>query len=183
MTDDLLNQLNQRDSQAVAKTIQALIKRGKAIVPTLLTGLTHPSEWVRLNAATALGKLHATEAVPAIIALTHDPEFIVREGAVLALAAIGDPRAIDPLLEALHDSWQDVREAAAHVLGDFKETRVVWPLVEALADEDYEVQDNAIGALQRLGPLAITYLERMLREGDSAQRVAAQNALEEIRYG
>lgn len=183
MSDDLLRQLNESDRQAAAKTIQALVSRGPAIVPKVLTGLNHPSEWVRLNAATLLGDLEATEAVPALIELLHDPEFIVREAAVTALAAIGDPRAIDPLIDRLHDSWHDVRQAAAYVLGQFGDERVVWPLVEALADEDYEVQDNAIGALQELGPLAINQLEQIVQKGDSAQRVAAQNALDEIRAG
>ncbi len=183
MNEDVLRQLNQSDRQAAATMIQSLTSRGPAIIPALLNGLGHPSEWVRLNAATVLGALKANEAVPALIPLVRDPALIVREGAVLALAAIGDPRAIDVLLEALHDNWQDVRQAAAYVLGQFKDARVVWPLAEALADEDYEVQDNAIGSLQQLGPIATEQLETMLREGDSAQRVVAHNALNEIREG
>jgi HEAT repeat protein len=179
--NDLVRQLDHSDRQVAAEGIRSIVSQGQEAVPALLSGLRHPSEWVRLHSATALGQLRAADAVPQLIELLRDPEFIVREAAVLALAAIGDRRAVEPLIAALDDDWQDVRQAAAHVLGQFGDERAVWPLVDAMADEDYEVQDNAIGALQRLGPLATDQLEAALRRGDAARRAKARDALSEIR--
>jgi phycocyanobilin lyase subunit alpha len=61
---------------------------------------------LRRNAARALGKLGAVEAVPALIAALDCTDYYVREGAAQSLEMLGDDRAIEPLIKLLDAGLQ-----------------------------------------------------------------------------
>ena len=82
-------------------------------VPSLLDCLKDDSEWVRRNAAEALGNIASAEAVPRLTRLlTGDCSHFVRHNAALSLAKIGpDAEAASSSLHlALTDSNLYVRE-------------------------------------------------------------------------
>jgi HEAT repeat protein len=76
-----------------------------AAVPELARGLADPEEWVRRNAAEALGKMGdaATPAVPALLDTLSDAYEPAREQARGALWRLGDP-AIRILVERFRES-------------------------------------------------------------------------------
>jgi phycocyanobilin lyase subunit alpha len=61
---------------------------------------------LRRNAARALGKLGAVEAVPALIGALDCTDYYVREGAAQSLEMLGDDRAIGPLEKLLDAGLQ-----------------------------------------------------------------------------
>ncbi|MEM9538118.1 MAG: HEAT repeat domain-containing protein [Cyanobacteria bacterium P01_E01_bin.42] len=93
---------------------------------------------LRRNAAKALGKLEAREAVPALVRCFKCEDFYVRESAAQALGAIGDRSCISHLLEFLAEGV----EAATLVPG---KPHLVQP---------YEAIIEALGALQATEAIA-----------------------------
>jgi len=64
----------------------------------LIAALADTAVEVRLEAAGALGKLQASQAVSPLIVRLQDPSVLVRERTVQALAELRDKRAIAPLM-------------------------------------------------------------------------------------
>ncbi len=79
-----------------------------------LAALSDPSEQVRLDAVTHLGRSKASNAVdPLAATLAGDASPTVREAAARALGLIGSSRALPALKKAaLSDSDRDVRHSA-----------------------------------------------------------------------
>ena len=99
--------------RAKAVTAYAAI-RGAAGQAVIAKKLTDGDASVRQAALAALAKLHATEAVPAMIAAATDPA--VRFEAIQALAAMPDRRALPIYLDGLVDKNQGLREASRTAL-------------------------------------------------------------------
>ena len=99
--------------RAKAITAYAAI-RGAAGQAVIAKKLTDGEASVRQAALAALAKLHATEAVPAMIAAAADPA--VRFEAIQALAAMPDHRALPIYLDGLVDKNQGLREASRTAL-------------------------------------------------------------------
>jgi len=91
--------------------------KAKEAIPVLLRAMTNASEDVRLNAAGALGKIHAdaARAVPALIIGLSDPSTMVRQNAILGLRQFGAEArpAVPALLQLLRDEKYDPATAAA----------------------------------------------------------------------
>ena len=86
-------------------------------VEGLIEALRHGNEYVRENAAEALGKIGDVRAVyPLIRALLTDTHKDVRWYAAIALGKIGDVRAVESLRSALNDDQVCVRMAATEAL-------------------------------------------------------------------
>jgi HEAT repeat protein/glucose/arabinose dehydrogenase/mono/diheme cytochrome c family protein len=103
---------------------------------------------VRRLAATLLGELGVTEAVPALTALLADPAPRVRFAAAQALARVGDARAIAPLERALAanadtDAFQ--RFACVRALAHAADTLA---LAKLNADADRSLRLAAVLALR-----------------------------------
>jgi HEAT repeat protein len=91
-------------------------RREKEAIPGIISVLADKSSYVRSSAATALGKLNATEAVEELVKVAEtDADHFVRSCAIQSLYAIRDPRAVNSLLKALNDESYSVRGHA--VLG------------------------------------------------------------------
>jgi vesicle coat complex subunit len=107
---------------------------------------------VRGSAATALGNIGASEAVPALIEiLSQDGDKANRGAAATALGNIGASAAVPALIEVLHDEAKDVRGSAATALGNIGRPEAVPALIEALHDEANGVRGSAATALGRIG--------------------------------
>ncbi|GAA3177985.1 hypothetical protein GCM10010531_34750 [Blastococcus jejuensis] len=137
----------------------------------------------RGDAAVALGRLGATEAVAPLIAALRDPDVYVRQAAAWSLGLLADASAVPPLIDVLaHDDavreWAMtalqafgaaaveqlllalragdpmVRRASAEAIGRFGDGQAVEPLIAALrSGSDFGNRDLKCAAADALGRL------------------------------
>lgn len=119
-----------QDVKNLTSQIVALGESGEqTAVPALITALAHENGNVRRLAASALGKLKATEAVPPLLQLlAHEEKPQVRQYAVKALGEIGNPAAQAMLTQIAADETEkyytrDSAEAALKRLGKSRKKR------------------------------------------------------------
>jgi HEAT repeat protein len=140
----LIANLASDDGITRVKARHALILyRDKAVKP-LIEALADRNQWVRWEAAKALGKIGSSAATHALVKALEDRMFDVRWLAAQGLITIG-PEAIIPVLNALIKRADSVwmREGAHHVLHDLARGRlreVLWPIVAALEDVDSPIE-------------------------------------------
>lgn len=115
-----------------------------------LSALGSDAGAVRAQAAKALGRLGAAEAVPALIEALADRAPAVRREAAKALGEIKDPRAVPALIEALRDENANVRMYAAYALGEIREPQSVDALQQALDDPEWCARDQVLWALGQI---------------------------------
>gem|GEM_PF-2037550 len=120
------------------------------------------------GAATSLGKLHSTEAIPALIAALDDEEYeFVANDAQGALYHIGEA-AIPALAQALSDAPDEARRRAAWALswlGGILQARDA--LFSALGNPDADVRAAAVCALRNYGDTgALPALQRIRQEDE-----------------
>jgi HEAT repeat protein len=162
----------------------------------LLPLLSDKDEFVRREAAYALGKTKSQQAVnPLIDLLSSDKEDSVRAAAVVALGAIADERAVVPLSQVLYPSGKKkgkskenvfVLRAAAHSLGQIGSRAGVPALVASIGDEklDPDVKREAVSALGAIrDPAASEALRGLLNAADPYLARAAHEALRRIEKG
>jgi len=136
-------------------------------------------EWVRRDAAKALGEIGGSSVVlPLIAALKHrDNE--VRWEAALGLGKISDARGVEALNAALKDPY--LCRAAAIALGEIGGAHAVEPLISVLENKDAEVRKAAVEALGKIGDTrAVEPLIAELNDKDIKVRKAAVEALGKI---
>lgn len=132
------------------KIMDKLIKIGKPATETLIDALEYEGEFVRKNAAEALGKIGEVQAVEPLIEILKDDDMTVRSVAVDALSNIGKP-AVETLISAMKDTCEHVRWSTAEALGKTEDTRAVEPLISVLKDACDQVRSNAAMALGKIG--------------------------------
>ena len=140
-------------------------------VQLLLPLLQDREEFVRQEAAYALGQIRSRAAVPALLnVLEQDKKDSVRGAAAVALGQIGDESAAIPLTNYLgrrvpasgilnrarrkkKDENEFVRRAAAHSLGQIRSRAAVPALVDVLRDERApdDVRREAAASLGLIG--------------------------------
>jgi len=135
---------------------RSLVAIGEQATGPLVKVLTAPNQWVRWEAAKALGQIGNPSAAQALVGALEDKMFDVRWLAAEGLIAIGRD-ALIPLLHALlkrSDSpW--LREGAHHILHDLvigNIEEVKRPVLAALEDTEpsIEVPIAAKNALDKL---------------------------------
>jgi HEAT repeat protein len=137
--------------------------------------LHHKQEAIRI-----LGDLHATEAVPLIIASGLRADYSgLRAAAAYALGQIGDRRAVEPLLETLRGFYTIAAPNAG------TPTFADKPKFLLNARQEFEavvrIRMNTVWALGRLGDAAATpVLRQALNDPNSLVRDAATEALAKI---
>jgi HEAT repeat protein len=198
----LLKALREEDRLVREIAIWGLVeKRELAAVPSLLETTLHDEVAdLRHAAASGLGEIHDSTAIPGLLAALHDEEMIVRRATAWALGEIGDNRAVRGLLEALTDrEVKDVAVKALAKIGDSsavpgllqvlrsgKPNReiknaliklgnadAVTGLLDALHDQVPEVRDAAAIILGKIGHTAIRGLLQALVDQDENVRQAA----------
>jgi HEAT repeat protein len=132
--------LASEDGVIRVKARYALISSGDKAVKPLIKALSDQNQWVRWEAAKALGQIGSSVATYALVKALEDRMFDVRWLAAQGLITIG-PDAIIPVLNALIERAGSIwmREGAHHVLHDLAEGRVkevLWPVVAALEGVD-----------------------------------------------
>jgi len=140
---------------------------------------------LRLESATALGRIKDPLAAPALIDTLRDTSPQVRERAASALQELG-PAIADQLTKVLMDEDANVRINAARILGEIKDTESVEPLIRALLvdmgeDKSWLFRVDAAKALGKIGdPRAIEPLNMLLSDRVSYVRDMAAWAITEI---
>jgi HEAT repeat protein len=180
--------------RAVASEAVAYAPDGEAagfLTPLLLP--KEKSEYVRREAAFALGEALSKTAVPALIkVLQTDKKLSVRAAAAVSLGKIADELAIESLSQTLllPDNKKNrravdefVRRSAARALGEIRNRRAVPTLIAVLRDTS-NADDVRREAAFALGVIADQSAADILRENLNAKDYLlaeiAQNALQRI---
>lgn len=167
----------------------------------LLPLLNDRDEFVRQEAAYAIGETRSRAAVEPLVALLlNDKQSGVRGAAAVSLGQIGDERGAAPLAETLGrrisgsgffskirrsktPENEFVRRAAAHSLGQIGSRVAVPALISTLADEKAgdDVRREAARALGLIAdPAAIPALKNVLTASDPYLSRLAYEALQKI---
>jgi hypothetical protein len=115
----LVADLDNRDGQVRVRARKSLVAIGNRAVKPLVKALASKKDWVRWEAAKALGQIGDPAAVQALIKALEDKMFDVRWLAAEGLISIGR-KALTPLLQALMDHPESLwlQEGVHHVLHD-----------------------------------------------------------------
>lgn len=156
---------------------------GVAAVEPLCAALEFKNEYLRKEAAKALGKIGDMRAVDPLIAALKctDRNHDLRSEAGEALGKIGAPAA-KSLCAVLRGADTDVRYNAAKAL-----VKIGVPSVEllcgALADADKDVRSKAADALGKIGDArAVSQLCAALKDADKTVREKAASALYKVNW-
>src|SRR6056297_3658736 len=102
---------------------------------------------LRMAAASALGKLGETSAVPALVDALTDENPQVRVRAAAALAQLDHPKAVPALIERLSDPDGEVRMEAAVALASIGTDQALAALLDMLDDNNTAIRRIAASAL------------------------------------
>ena len=156
----LIADLASDDGVIRVKARRTLVSAGDKAVEPLIEALASPNQWVRWEAAKALGQIGNSAATNALVKALEDKMFDVRWLAAQALINIGR-EAVIPVLKALIEradsTW--TREGAHHVLHDLARGElheVLQPVLAALEDVDSSVEvpfaaKTALSTLEHAG--------------------------------
>ena len=87
----LIGELESLDLKRRERARRTLAALGNFSLPCLTEALSHPTEWVRWEAATSLGMIASPSSAQALTVALEDPSPAVRLAAAEALAEIRDP--------------------------------------------------------------------------------------------
>ncbi len=202
-----LGNLKRPDASRVASAslndaaVQVRVAAAHAVVflpPAEAAGLLLPllqdrAEFIRREAAYALGETHSRTAVGRLSELlSGDKETAVRGAAAVALGQIGDETAVNALSQALSGMKKKKKAApadeflmrsAAHSLGQIRSRAGLPALIAALSDDQnpLDVRREAAAALGLIGdPAAAPSLRAVLDSSDPYLAEAAREALRRL---
>lgn len=154
--DELIDQLTCDDIIACRNARQSLVEIGQEAVPRLIDALSDKREWVRWEAAKALGEIDGPKAAQALLDHLEDERFDIRWLAAEGLIPAGKP-IVEPILQALLDRPQSVwlRQSAHRVFrglarGDLGD--LLNPVLRAIESDDPSVR-MPVAAEAALGKL------------------------------
>lgn len=132
----LVADLSSPDGQVRVRARKSLVAIGGQAVKPLVKALASKKEWVRWEAAKALGQIGDPAAVQALITALEDNMFDVRWLAAEGLIAIGR-EALTPLLQALMENPDSLwlQEGVHHVLHDVDKrelSKILQPVIATL---------------------------------------------------
>ena len=144
--------------------------------PILVAALNDPEPAVRTEVALALGNFKQTDAVQALISALRDHSEAVQEAAAKALKKNGDASVIDPLVGLLMRGSPGVQYHTAQTLHALH-----WVPRTPGEEIPFYTARGDFKRVSMFGPAAIKVLAAVLRSGSEERRVAAANALAELR--
>lgn len=154
-----------RDPSTNAST--SLPSLREAVLP-LADCLADDSPTVRAAAATALGHIGDTAALPALLRRLADPEATVRSATAEALGRLAQSASVPGLRALLADSQSEVRQAAVAALGSIGQTTALPDLIERLTDREWPVRLMAALSLARVGTPALEALRSAISHSGQA---------------
>ncbi|MER5471997.1 HEAT repeat domain-containing protein [Streptomyces sp. NPDC002685] len=128
--------------------------------------LLDDTDWVRVEAANALGRLTGKASLPVerLIALLHDRQPFARIAAAEVLGALKERRAVPALCECVFDDNEFVPERAVQALASIGDESAVPTLARAFATMDELTRRAASEALVTIGtPSAFDVLTHAAR--------------------
>ncbi len=167
---------------------------GPSTIPALIRHLNDPHEHVRAITAAALGRLHALDAVPLLVALGRDPSDMVRQSLVEALGVLGSAGAYPGPNNCGRATRLGLRGSGlGWLLGWKKRHKPAEPhspvhlamatLESALTDAAAVVRTQAALALGRIGSPAAAVapgLIALLKDSDETVRCQAAESLGKV---
>jgi HEAT repeat protein len=136
---------------------------------------------LRMAAASALGKLGETSAVPALVNQLTDENPKVRVRCCAALAQLDHPKAVPALIERLSDPNGEVRREAAVSLASIGTDQALAALLDMLDDDNTSIRRIAASSLGEAGTVeAVQPLADALTDENSAVRSAAVFSIIEL---
>jgi len=168
--------VDRQDPRVVVAAIRALARIGGDAPPPLVDLLLRPDldSNVRLEVVDALGRMHAPQAVDAVMDFIADPWPAMRAAAIQALSRMDRDSLVLVLSSLPPDPHWSVRAAVATALGQLDYQTAAPRLDELLADEDRRVVPAALTTLVRLkAPSAEAVLRQHLGDDDAVIRMTA----------
>jgi len=136
---------------------------------------------LRMAAASALGKLGETSAVPPLVNQLTDEDPQVRVRCCAALAQLDHPKAVPALIERLSDPDGEVRMEAAVALASIGTDQALAALLDMLDDNNTAIRRIAASSLGEAGSVsAVQPLADALADPSSAVRSAAVFSIIEL---
>lgn len=161
-------------------------RTGEATLPAAAyrRALTNDLPEIRMAAASVVGRLGVTEAVPPLLERIDDPDPLVRRRVVRAAGLVGDPRAVEPLAKLARRSRPQIRADVATALGEIGDERALEALLPLASDDDNRVR---LAAVKALGEFAsadpVPTLLEAFEDDQAAIRRAAALATVELLAG
>ncbi len=179
---ELLEEIEQTEDEERYRSLRdQLYGLGVEIVDLLRDELLSVSFRRRMAAATNLGRLGDTGAVPTLVQLLNDPQAGVREMSLFALGILGDDAAVDAILAALNDYDADVRYRAVVALSDLGYPHLEGVLINAMNDESYGVREQALSQLRIIGTArSVATILKALLEREPEMQQMAEEALDRL---
>lgn len=146
----------------------------------LMRALSHADPATRSQAALALGRLRAPEAVGPLISAMLDDHNSVAVMATQALGEIGEPAAVEALVVMLGNAVPERRVAALRALGQIGNEPAIDGIAGVLRGSHTDLDEHAIAALARLGPERLPRLLTLLEDSDQRVADAAAAALRQM---
>lgn len=132
----------------------------------------------RIDAISALVKVHNDKATDALIQALKNTSYPDRLELVEALGQLGSPNAISILVSTLSDQDLSVRFRSAFALAESRNEAAIDTLIAASRDQDSEIRTSAYLALGRIGNDRTTeLLLAALNENYNSDREGIVNAL------
>ena len=123
----------------------------EAVVEPLIHTLDDPEWRVRLNVASALGRIKDQRALEALERKLNDENKEVRKSILHAFSDQEDPHVTSFMIDRLVDPDPEVRWAAAYELGNKKSRAAIVPLIMVLeSEEKTSVRKGARDALTKI---------------------------------
>ena len=147
--DVLLRSLD--DSDIDGHAITGLVRIGEPAVEKLIALLPEgrARDFVRANAAEALGKIGDLRAVEPLIAVIGDKDTLLRDKTIEALSRLGDVRAVEPLVRVLKTCRPRTEESIKKALVDLS-PHSIDPLLRELNSSEEETRNRAGRALAQI---------------------------------
>ena len=190
------------DEQVRAAAVEGLDKIGSDAVEQLLVKITGSkiqsgADWatakkfasaltsevpeLRMAAASALGKLGETSAVPKLVDSLTDENPQVRIRSAAALSQLDHPKAVPALIERLSDPHGEVRREAAVALASIGTDQALAALLDMLEDNNTSIRRIAASSLGNAGTVeAVQPLADALADESSAVRSSAVFSIIEL---
>jgi len=142
--DTLVNDLTCDDVLTCQNARRILVDIGEEAVPRLIEAQSDTREWVRWEAAKALGEIGGPRAMEALLRSIEDEKFDIRWLAAEGLIRVGRP-AVKPLLEMLMKRPESIwlQQGAHRVFRDLEHAdyrEILHPVSLAIESNDPAVQ-------------------------------------------